>query len=457
MTARRQIRPRTAPRRLFHKARTNSARGAATGPSRPGAALGAVLGLALLASGCGVLPGEEEDGPITVMTWAPVKTRATNMPGVTALAKAYARWVNAEGGLNGRELRVITCNEGNTGVRAAQCARRAKDEGVVAVVGSYSQHGQSFMPHLESVGIPHLGGYGFTEEEFTSPLSYPVNGGQPALLAGSGSQLAGSCEQVALVRPDTTAGDELPELFNAGLAGRDREPAADVLAPEDSADYTGEAERALSGAGSRKLPEGAAGPVRPRAEGSCVTAALGGRTGTFLDSFNRLHRDHERVLLGSVAGSVQQALVNRTGGSGSPLEGSYVTSWYPAGGDPVWERMKEVVREHAFGDNRIDTYDPGVQTTWVAYTVLRRVVESIEGEVTRHTVQQRLDSGPPVSTGGITPPLAWRYDDLLGTRSYPRLVNSKVSLQRVEGGVLVASGQEELDVAPILERAGRRN
>lgn len=423
-------------------------------------ALCAVLGVSLLTTSCGVLSGGDDDAPITVMTWAPVKTQATNMPGVPALAKAYARWMNAEGGVNGRKLRVLTCNEGNDGVRATECARRAKDEGVVAVVGSYSQHGQMFMPHLESVGIPYLGGYGFTEEEFASPLSYPVNGGQPALLAGSGRQLAKECERVSLVRPDTSAGDELPVLFNAGLASAKRKPATDVRAPEDAADYTGEAQRALAGAGSRKVAPGVVGiadDASLRATGSCVTAALGGRTGTFLDSFNRLQKEHATVGLASVSGSVQQSLVNRTGGKNSPLEGSYVTSWYPAGADPVWDDMKNVVREHAFGDNRIDTYDPGVQTTWVAYTVLRQVLESIDGDVTRHTVQQRLDTGAPLETGGITPPLGWRYDDLLGTRTYPRLVNSMVSFQRVENGQLVAAVEEPLDIAPTLETAVHRD
>ena len=36
---------------------------------------------------------------------------STNLPGMPAMAKAYARWANASGGINGHELRVLTCNE----------------------------------------------------------------------------------------------------------------------------------------------------------------------------------------------------------------------------------------------------------------------------------------------------------------------------------------------------------
>ncbi len=119
-------------------------------------------------------------------------------------------------GLAGRELNVLTCNDHNDGIAAAKCARRAVKENAVAVVGSYSQHADSFFPVLEGAGIPYIGGYGITNTEFTSPLSYPVNGGQPALLAGLGSTLADSCGPVTLVRPDTIAGDQLPVLLDLG-------------------------------------------------------------------------------------------------------------------------------------------------------------------------------------------------------------------------------------------------
>lgn len=44
-----------------------------------------------------------------------------------------------------------------------------------------------------------------TTEEFTRALSYPVNGGQPALLTGLGKELASTCGPVTLVRPDSIA------------------------------------------------------------------------------------------------------------------------------------------------------------------------------------------------------------------------------------------------------------
>ncbi|MCZ7431771.1 ABC transporter substrate-binding protein [Streptomyces sp. WMMC1477] len=400
------------------------------------------------------------------MTWAPADTKATNMPGMTAIASAYARWVNDNGGVNGRELKVVTCNEGNDSVRVAACARKARDVGAVAVVGSYTTHARTALPSLEVHGIPYLGGYGLTEEEFSSPYSFPVNGGQPALVAGSGRQLADLCDEVALVRPDTIAGDELPGVFDAGLGRKsDTEAVTDVPAPEDSAEYTTEARAALKAAGVGLAPEEDAetGPATAEdayatADGSaedapCVAAALGGRTGTFLDSFTRLRDRGERVTFASVLGSVEQSLVNRTGGAASMLEGSYVTSWYPASQEPEWDEMRSVVREYAFGDNRIDPADPGVQTTWVAYTVLRSVLEGMDGrEISAHSVYKALDDSGPISTGGLTPDLSWQYEDLLGFPSYPRIVNSMVNFQKVRGGQLVSAREEPVDIGETLNR-----
>ena len=209
---------------------------------------GALVACASIAVGCGVIPGAtggSGDDPITVMTWAPENTAATNKPGMPAMAKAYARWVNAKGGINGHKLNVLTCNDHNDSVDAADCARRAVKENVVAVVGSYSQHGRSFLAPLEGAGIPYIGGYGVTDDEFTSPLSYPVNGGEPALLAGLGEQLGKTCGPVSLIRPDTIAGDELPVLLDSGLKAAGHTSAIDQRAAEDATEYSEQTQTAL--------------------------------------------------------------------------------------------------------------------------------------------------------------------------------------------------------------------
>lgn len=426
---------------------TNSRRAASLSRTFVATAMGACL-----VAGCGALPGGS-GGPgetITVMTFAPEGTKATNMPGMTGMAKAYERWVNAKGGINGHKLRVLTCNEKNTPTGAADCARKAVAEKAVAVVGSYSQHGRAFMAPLEAEGIPFIGGYGVSSEEFQSPLSYPVNGGQPVLIAGAGHQLSRACDQVALVRPDTLAGDTLPVLLNAGLRANKMADASDIRAAEDSADFVPQARAALAhttGTGKEK-----------EKEKGCVTAVLGERTETFFDAFRRTEVQRKKPQISSVLGSVSQSLVDRTGGKESPFEGAYLTSWYPVAADPLWQPMRKVISEHAFGDDHVDPDDSGTQTTWIAYTVLSEIVKRFgEGEaVTARKVKRSLNESQPVKTGGLTPDLSWRYQDMRAVAGFPRIVNGRVTFQIVQSGRLVAQpGEQSLDMTPTLEQAPR--
>lgn len=415
---------------------------------------------ACLIAGCGGLPGDPGGSgqTLTVMTFAPEGTKATNMPGMTGMAKAYERWVNARGGINGRTLRVLTCNENNTAGGAADCARKAVEEKAVAVVGSYSQHGRAFMAPLEAEGIPFVGGYGVSSEEFQSTLSYPVNGGQPVLLAGAGHQLGRACDQVALVRPDTLAGDSMPILLNAGLRASRTTEAADIRAAEDAADFSVQARDALTGTAT-----GAAAAVGGKEKDkdkakACVTAVLGERTETFFDAFRRADAQNRKPQISSVLGSVSQSLVDRTGGKESPFEGALLTSWYPVAGDPLWDPMRKVIADHAFGDDGVDPEDSGTQTTWIAYTVLNEIVRRFgpDEKITARKVARSLNQAEAVGTGGLTPDLRWRYQDMRAVAGFPRIVNGRVTFQVVRAGRLVAQeGEQTMDMTATLEQAPR--
>lgn len=375
------------------------------------------------------------------MTWAPDATGAdsVNMAGMPAMARTYGRWINEQGGIDGHELRVITCNEDDTSRGAAKCARRAVAENAVAVVGSYSRYGRSFLAPLEAAGIPYIGGYGASADEFVSYLSYPVNGGQSALLAGNGQQLAATCDKVSLVRPDSLVGDGMPSLVDSSLTKADRPASYDIRAPEGATSYDSQASKALQQAGD-----------------GCVTAVLGERTETFFDSFRRLEPEDSEVRISSVLGSIGQPLIDRTGGRNSPFEGAYVTGWYPDPGDARWAEMRGVIEKYAFGDNRIDPEDTGVQTTWIAYTALRKVIEAMDrAEITASSLAVTLNRGAEVDTGGLTPVLRWRWADTIGSPGYPRIVNRQVTFQVVREGRLVAQKKGFVDVTETLMDARR--
>ncbi len=395
------------------------------------AAVGATVLVAGLA-GCGGKADASEESTVKVMTWAPEKTAVGGQPGVTALAEAVGKMVNATGGLQGRHLDVITCNEQNTAAGATACANKAVSDHVAAVVGSYSQYGDSFMPILESALIPYIGGFGLSPEEFSSPLSYPVNGGYQALLAGNGEQLVQSgCRRVAVVSPDTPVGASMINFLDVGLATGHIE-AEEITATPGLTDYTDQATQAI-GADLKH---------------SCVTTTLDpASTATFFDDYRRLDPQHTQ--LSSVIGSMQQSLVDSTGGDSGPLRALLATSWYPPDSSKVWNGLHDAVKQYAFTDNRINTADPGEQTTWIAYEVLRKAATAIKGPLTSSSLRGYLNFCDPITTGQ-TPPLAWRNTDMLPLGTAPRLVNTEVSFLQVRKGQLAQAGSGPVDVRSLL-------
>lgn len=244
------------------------------------------------------------------------------------------------------------------------------------------------------------------------------------------------------MRPDTIAGDQLPPLLDSGLKAGGHTSARDQRAAEDATEYDGQAERALETTTSASGDEG------------CVVPALGDRNGTFMDSFRRAREDYPDVRTATVLGSVDQTVIDATGGASGPYEGSYITGWYPVASDARWDGMKQVIKEEAFGDNRIDAADAGVQTTWIAYTVFKEIVESLGGgEVSADTVTGALDDGLRVSTGGLTPTLRWQFQDKLAAVGFPRLVNANVTLQVVREGRLVSARKGFVDTTRTLQDA----
>lgn len=399
----------------------------------------AVAATALLGGGvtaCGGSASADPSSPITVMTWAPTNGKAGAEPGMPALAQAIARYFNDHGGVAGHPLRVITCNEGNSADGAIACADQAAANKVVAVVGSASQFGDQFMPLLEGAGISYIGGSGASAAEFSSPYSYPVNGGYQTLLVGNGEQLAAAgCHRVAIVRPDSSVGDSMFTFLNNGLA-QYHMSAIDVKATEGHTNYQHEVKLAV-------------GSDRPR---DCVTTALdAASTQTFFDSWRQYAPTNAH--LSALIGSFQQSLVDTTGGADGPLEGAIATGWYPPDGNPVWNDMHSVIKKYAFTNNSINPSDPGVETTWVAYEVFKKVADVLQGHpVTAQSVHAAFDASGPVSTGGATPPLAWQPGNLISLAATPRTVNTDVSFQQVVNGQLTETHNGLVNVGPALTR-----
>lgn len=93
------------------------------------------------------------------------------------------------------------------------------------------------MPILEKAGIPYLGGTGVSAAEFSSPMSFPVNGGTPVVFAAHGKQLVDEgCKKISGVRYDVAAADTVSKFLALGVTAAGGAPPKDLKVPLTATD-----------------------------------------------------------------------------------------------------------------------------------------------------------------------------------------------------------------------------
>ncbi len=76
---------------------------------------------------------------ILIGVQAPITGKYANEgQGIAQAVKLIVSQENAKGGVLGRKIKVIVCDDGGTAVQAAICARDLVNKGVIAVIGSYT-------------------------------------------------------------------------------------------------------------------------------------------------------------------------------------------------------------------------------------------------------------------------------------------------------------------------------
>jgi ABC-type branched-subunit amino acid transport system substrate-binding protein len=186
-------------------------------------------------------PPARPAGPIKIM----VTYRETvndNTFKVLAGARARVAAVNADGGLRGRRIEIVTCNTRFELSGAQDCARQAVAEKVAVFVhaaggtvaappGSpvpFANDSTVVMPILAQAGIPWVGAFIQPGgEDATNPIAFPI-GSFPAGVAGAGiAMVKQGCARVAF------AGSQLGlrESFRRGLASVGREPVFETIFP----------------------------------------------------------------------------------------------------------------------------------------------------------------------------------------------------------------------------------
>src|SRR6202046_4618221 len=104
---------------------------------------------------------------------------------VEAGAKMAVSYANAYGkGLDGHKITLYICENQNTPAGGQTCANDMVQKGVVAVVEPFTGQGATEVPTITKAGIPYITLSGASEAELTTPGSFALTGGFPAILGG---------------------------------------------------------------------------------------------------------------------------------------------------------------------------------------------------------------------------------------------------------------------------------
>ncbi|GAA1518557.1 ABC transporter substrate-binding protein [Nocardioides humi] len=182
--------------------------------------------------------GSDANGPVKIMSIASFESSTYSIPQLKTAIQASVDAVNEDGGIDGRDLEVLFCNDKFDPNEATACAQRAVSEKVVAVVGGMTPHTAAIAPVLEAAKIPFIGpggGDGVAESE--QPAFYPINAGSTAFVIGAG-RLAVERGGPNVVVVPMDVGSSLASVDNAklGIEGAGGKM-TQVVAPATAADY----------------------------------------------------------------------------------------------------------------------------------------------------------------------------------------------------------------------------
>jgi ABC-type branched-subunit amino acid transport system substrate-binding protein len=91
-------------------------------------------------------------------------------------AQAYFRALNASGGLNGRRINVVTCDDAGDGGENQTCVHQLIDQGHVVALVAGSELDYAGAPYVSAQKVPDIGGEPITTAYDQYPYLYQIYG-----------------------------------------------------------------------------------------------------------------------------------------------------------------------------------------------------------------------------------------------------------------------------------------
>jgi hypothetical protein len=280
------------------------------------------------------------------------------------------------------------------------------------MVGSLFESGAQSIPTLAQAGIPVVGPLGvYTPAEFTNKDVWPLMGGAattypaiPYLLARHG------LKRIAVV---ANPGTGLDQLIQAQAKKAGMTYAGTVSVPATATDYSPYVEQIKT-----ENPDVTVQVVSPVAAAQIMQGA---------------------VQLGQVGTWANQTLnidVNNLSTFGSAANGMYITSSFPPATANGFQGIKnfntEMNAAGRAGISSTNVRSAQAVTSWLAVHAVALAAKGTTGLLTSSALVGALNKATSVNVEGL---LTW-MPNAVGPKTFPRITNSNVYLEKVVAGKL---------------------
>ncbi len=400
----------------------------------------ALLGFALSACGDGDtadVPAAEEPAaeepaaeaptgdPIKLMTVTTLNANGPTYENIAITANLAAEYINDQGGINGRPVEVIVCDEQFDPAIAATCARDAVAEGVVSVVGSFTYFAESIVPVIAESDITWFGACcPISPSELTSPHSFNI-GNQPMYAVGEVKRaVEDGCEAITAVIAEGADAIFRGPMENA-MTAYGKEFGDVIITPTIAQDYSAEVARATTGA-------------------DCMVVVMSETP--FLTWNTALQQSGSDIKQYGNQGNLNAISAK---GAEQVTDGNIISGMYPDISTEPWDEYRMMLEKNNVDQVANDFNSLGGMGTWAAYMGFYQIASGIEGDLTAASFFEAASNTSSLDLGGMVPVLDFTTEWTDGLPGYARLFNRSVVYSQLSNGQVIPVTNDFFDVSDL--------
>jgi branched-chain amino acid transport system substrate-binding protein len=320
---------------------------------------------------------------------------------------------------------VQVCDEKFDPAVAATCARKAVDDGVVAVVGSFTYFAEAIVPVIAASDISWFGACcAISPSELNDPHSFNL-GNQPMYAVGEVKRaVEDGCKDInAVIAEGADAIFRLP-MENA-MKAYGKKFGDVIITPTISQDYSAEVARATTKA-------------------DCMVVVMSETP--FLTWNTALQQADTTIKQYGNQGNLNAISAK---GAEKVTNGNIIGGMFPDISTTPWDGYRAALDAKKIDQVANDFNSLGGMGTWAAYTAFAKIASTITGDITAKSFQEAASKTSSLDLGGMVPVLDFTKEWTDGLTGYKRLFNRSVVYSKLENGKVIADSNDFVDVSDL--------